>query len=711
MHLRLKGAAACAAASLSWAAQATTDAAATAAASPSQEQIVVTADPLRRADAHLAQPVSVLHGEALQRQPLRNIGEAVSSQLGVTSADFGPSVGLPTIRGLGGPRVRVLADGVGTMDVSSLSPDHAVALEPLLARQIEIFRGPATLLYGSGASGGLVNVVDDRILSTLPARWGGELVGQYDTVNDGRTGAFRFDGGVGQHLALHLDGLRVDTGNYDIPNFAERVPDPGEPAGELGNSDAEIGNYSGGASFVHERGFLGFAVSRLDRDYGVPGGHAHGHDHGHEHEGEHGHEDAAAEPLPGEGVRIDQAQTRVDVKGAITDPLPGLREIRTRWGINDHTHMELEPGGEVGTMLINQETEGRVELVHAPWLGIDGVVGVQIQDRNFDSRGEEAFVPKSTQDSVALFVVEKRDFGRLHVDAGFRYEQTDAEEAAAAREVSHGVYSVSGGASYRHALGVEFGGSVTRAERAPAIEELFANGPHLATNTFEIGNPDLDTETSTNLDLFVRRGEGRWRWTVGVFYNDIANFIFALEQDRNGDGVADRVEMDFGDTGLVVDEEDALLLVSQTQADARFWGFELESMFMLMDGPWGQLDWRLWLDGVDAELDGGDNVPRIPPLRVGTGLEWQRDRWSAGFAAVRYAPQNDVSALETRTDGYTDVSLHAEYALPLPDDRELQFFARGTNLADAEQRRHTSYLKDSVPLPGIGAQLGVQITF
>ncbi|MGE3773857.1 MAG: TonB-dependent receptor, partial [Gammaproteobacteria bacterium] len=421
----------------------------------------------------------------------------------------------------------------------------------------------------------------------------------------------------------------------------------------------------------------------------------------------------AVETLPGEGVRIDQAQTRVDVKGAFDDPLPGVREVRTRWGINDHTHRELEPGGAVGTTLLNQETEGRVELVHAPWFGVDGVVGVQIQQRDFDARGEEAFVPKSTQDSIALFLVEKRDFGRLHVDAGFRYEdnEAEAEDERAARAVSHGVYSLSGGMSYRHANGIELGGSVTRAERAPALEELFAHGPHLASNTFEIGNAGLDTETATNLDLYLRRDAGRWRWTAGAFYNAISNFIFALEQDLNDDGIADRVEADFGETGLVVDEEDALLLVTQTQADARFWGFELESLFEVMDGPWGTLDWRLWLDSVEAEFERRGHVPRIPPLRIGSGLEWRRERWSAGIAAVRYAPQDEVSALETRTDGYVDLSLHAEYALPLPEDRELQFFARGTNLTDDEQRRHTSYLKDSVPLPGIGAQLGVRLSF
>ena len=666
------------------------------------EQVVVTADPLGRADSHLAQPVTVLRGEALQRQPLRNIGEAVSNQLGVTSQDFGPNVGRPTIRGLTGARVRVLGDGIGTMDVSTLSPDHAVAIEPLLARQIEIFRGPATLLYGSGASGGLVNVVDDRILSVMPTRWNGEVVGQYDTVNNGRTGAFRLDGGIGSHLALHLDGLRVATDDYDIPNFAERVPDPGEPAGTLINSDADNANYTGGASFIDERGFLGFAVSRMDRNYGVPGAHAH------EHEGE---EEADAGPLPNAGVRIDQAQTRFDIKGGLNAPLPGIREIRTRWGINDHTHQELEPTDEVGTLLLNEEWEGRFEVLHEQWRGIDGVVGVQLQNRDFDARGEEAFVPKSAQDSVAVFLVEKTDFGPVHVDVGLRYENNEAEDEVTGREVSHDVFSMSGGLSYRLQADIEFGGAVTRAERAPALEELFANGPHLATNTFEIGDAGLDTETSTNIDLFVRRAEGRWRWSAGVFYNDIGNYIFALEQDGNGDGIADRVEPDFGATGVVVDEDDALLLVRQTQDDARFWGFELESMYEVMNNHYGQLDWRLWLDSVDAELDGGANVPRIPPLRVGTGLEWRLARWSAGFAAVRYSPQDELSALETATDGYTDVSLHAEYALPLPDDREVQFFARGYNLGNEEQRRHVSFLKDTVPAPGIGAQLGVRVSF
>lgn len=666
------------------------------------EQVIVTADPLGRADSHLAQPVAVLRGETLQRQQLRTIGDAVANQLGVNNADYGPSVGRPTIRGLSGARVRVLQDGIGTMDVSSLSPDHAVAVDPLLSRQVEIFRGPATLLYGSGASGGLVNVVDDRILSTLPERWSGEAVGQFETVNEGRTAGFRLDGALGSHLALHFDGLRMDTGNYEIPDFAERVPDPGEPAGKLLNSDAENGNYAGGASFIHERGFVGFAVSRLDRDYGVPGG----HHHHHEEEGEE-----HAEPAPGDGVRIDQAQTRVDLKGALYAPLPGLREVRTRWGINDHTHRELEPGGEVGTQLVNNEWEGRVELLHEAWRGIDGVIGVQLQNRDFDSLGEEAFVPDSTAESWALFVVEKTDLGPVHLDFGFRYEQSDAEDLVTRRETSHDVYSVSGGVAYAFFAEHEVGGTVTRAERAPAIEELFANGPHLATNTFEIGDAGLDSEVSTNVELFMRRTSGRWRWSAGVFYNDIADYIFGAEQDTNGDGIADRVEEDFADTGLVVDEEDALLLLRQSQRDARFWGFELESMFELLHGPHGHLDWRVWLDSVDAEFSGGGNVPRIPPLRFGTGLDWRKDRWSAGFAAVRYAPQDETSALESETDGFTDVSVYAEYALPLPGARELQFFARGQNLANETQRRHVSYLKDDVPAPGIGGQLGLRLTF
>lgn len=669
-------------------------------AAASTEEVIVTADPLQRADDHLAQPVTVVRGDALARASMRNIGEAVATQPGVTSGDFGANVGRPIIRGLGGARVRVLEDGIGTMDVSTLSPDHAVAVEPVFARQLEIFRGPATLLYGSGASGGLVNVVDSRIPTALPARPGGSAYTQYDSATAGWLGALAVDAGLGEHVAVHFEGSGADSEDYDIPDFAEVNPDPGEVAGTLANSASENGSYAGGISLLGARGFIGFSGSRLDRRYGVPGGH-------HHHE-EGGEEEEAAEEG---GVSIDQAQTRFDIKGELRDPLPGLVALRTRWGINDHTHIELEPEGGIGTRLQNDEWEGRIEGVHARLGRFDGVIGVQLQDRRFDAGGEEAFVPPSTQESVAVFVVEKADFGPVHADAGARFERNEARDLVQGTNVDTDLYALSGGLTWRYREGYEAGVSVTRAERAPGLEELFANGPHLATNTFEIGDAALDLEVSTNVDIHWRRTAARWRLDLGMFYNDIDDFVFAAEQDGNGDGVADRVEADFADTGLVVDEDDALLLVRQEQRDARFWGFEFESRFLLFDDARGTLDWRLWTDYVEARLANGDRVPRVPPLRFGGGLEWARGPLRADVDVMRVTGQDRLAGLETSTDSHTVLNLGVAWALPLPGDREIVCFARGNNLLDAEVRRHTSFVKDLAPLPGVSGLVGVRITF
>lgn len=664
------------------------------------EEIIVTADPLQRADDHLVQPVSVVPREDLLRGNIRNIGEAVSRALGVTSADFGGGVGRPVIRGLGGARVRVLQDGLGTMDVSTLSPDHAVAVEPVFAHQVEVLRGPATLLYGSGASGGLVNVVDTRIPESVPVRPTGEGYGHYDLATAGRLGAFRVDTGIAHGWVLHLDGMAAETDDYDIPDFGEVNPDPGEPSGTLDNSASGNSAFSGGLSYVGARGFLGTSVQRMDRDYGVPGGHHHHAEPGEE-----------ATEAPEGGVTVVQDQTRFDVKGQLDNPLPGLAAVRTRWGFNDHRHTELEPDGAAGTLLVNNEWEGRIEAIHLPIGRFDGVFGVQLQDRDFDARGEEAFVPRSNQRSVAGFVIEKADFGSVHVDLGFRFGHDDARDEAAARDVSFGVHSLSGGVNYAYRDGYEAGVSVTRAERAPAVEELFANGPHLATNTFEIGNAALDTETSHNVDVYWHKTAGIWRLDVGLFYNDIAEFIFAREQDANGDGVADRVEEDFAATGLVVDEDDALLLLNQVQTDARLWGFELESSLTVFDDARGRLDWRLWSDYVEARLDDGSRVPRIPPLRYGTGLDWSRGGWSVDARLTRVSDQNEVSALETVTDGHTLLDVGVQYAIALPAERALVLFARGSNLLDAEVRRHASFLKDVAPQPGASGMFGARLQF
>jgi iron complex outermembrane receptor protein len=346
-----------------------------------------------------------------------------------------------------------------------------------------------------------------------------------------------------------------------------------------------------------------------------------------------------------------------------------------------------------------------------PFGAFDGVVGLQYGDRTFSAVGEEAFVPAAAQDNLAGFVFEKADFGAVHVDAGLRYEHNAARDRSNGVTTSFNLLSLSGGATWAYRPGWALGLAVTRSQRAPTIEELFANGPHLATNTFERGSAALGEETSHNVDLSWRRTAGRVRFAANVFYNDIADFVYLAANDLNGDGLADRVEPDFLDTGAIVDEADALLLLDQRQRDARLWGFELAADTTVFEDARGRLDLRAWSDYVDGELSGGETIPRLPPLRFGLRADWQRGPWSAGFAVTRVTDVSDPAPLETATDGYVMIDADVGYRRALGAAATLDLFARATNLADQTARRHTSFVKDQAPLAGIGGLVGARLEF
>ncbi|KFI22563.1 ligand-gated channel [Nitrosococcus oceani] len=655
------------------------------------EPLVVSADPLGRSEEDILQPTSVLMGKALSIKDKRNIGEAVAGELGVTSSDFGPAVGRPIIRGLGGARVRVLEDGIGTLDVSTISPDHAVATEALFADQIEIFKGPATLLYGSGASGGVVNIVNHRILDYVPEAIEGDLYGHYNSVADDATGVFRFNAGVGD-FAFHLGGLLRDTGDYGIPGFAQIDPEIGAKSGTLANSDVQTENFAGGLSLVRDEGFLGLAVSRLTNNYGVPG------EHGHEAEAGQAHEEG--------GVRIDQAQTRLDIKGALYSPLLGIQTIKTRWGYNDHTHQEFEPSGAASTILNNKEWEGRVEFFHTSFGAWEGVAGLQYRNRDLSSGGEEAFIPSSQMDSISAFMLENRDWRQWHFEIGGRFEHQVAKKTEGGPQANHDLFSISGGAMWDFWTDYSIGFNVAHSQRAPALEELFSEGPHLATNTFEIGDPFLNKETSNNLDLSLRKSRSHWNWTLNLFANFISDFIFLQEQDKNGDGIADRVNLE-GEPSM---DPDGLLLVNEKQADAEFFGVEFETVIGLFEDHRGKLDLRLWTDYVRGKLKNGANLPRITPLRFGSELDYERGPGYAGINLMRVQAQDETAALETETGGYTLLKVYMGYRFAL-GPVQYAVFLRGTNLLNEEARRHTSFLKNQAPLPGRSAMVGVNATF
>ncbi len=655
------------------------------------EEITVTADPLSDNGNRLIQPVSVINKRELNRKNVQNIGETVATELGVSAADFGAGASKPVIRGLGGARIRVLENGLGTMDASVASDDHAITSDPLNADQIEILRGPSTLLYGSGASGGLINIVNNKIPKQVPERPAGEALTQVDTAADGFTGAGRLELGM-KNFALHFDGLTRDLDDYGIPGHAEleEEDDDDEHADESGtleNSALEATAGSIGVSVTGARFFLGGSISTLDSEYGIPG---------------HHHEDDDDE----EGVLLDTEQTRYDFEAVVNDPVPGLQEIATHWRYGDYRHMEFE-GDEIGTRFDNEELEGRLELIHAPLRDWRGVVGAHFHRRDFSAEGEEAFITPSERTSTAFFVLEKADYGDWHYETGLRYEHIESENAAGDRE--HDVFSGSGGVHWHYTGDQALGLAIIWSQRGPALEELFANGPHLANNAFERGNQQLRDETSTNVELSWLR-EGEWfDFSSHLFYNRIDNFIYPQAGDRNGDGNADRVEEDF--TGALSDiQDEGLLLLDYQQRDAEFIGFELEGVFTLFDDQRGAAGLRLWTDYVKGELSGGENLPRIPPWRAGANLTFERKPWSMALDYTYTDDQNDVAPLETRTPGYDILNLYADYDVHRANVT-FNVFAKFTNVLDQEIRRHTSLVKNIAPLPGRSVTLGIRASF
>lgn len=681
------------------------------------EEIRVVADPLGDVDTHFIQPTQILDKNQLKSRSIQNIGEAVSRELGVTSSDFGAGSGRPVIRGLSGGRIKIMENNIGTMDASTISADHGVSTEPVFAEQIEILRGPATLLYGSGASGGLVNVVNHRIPERMPDGLEGNAIIQYETVNKGRTGAASVNAGD-SNLAMHLSGMLRDTSDYKIPGEAELHYDDEDDHDEdehsetmkLENSGVKTNNLTGGLSYIGNRGFFGVAVGGLNSKYGIPGTHGHHEDEDHEdeeHEGAHDEEEG--------GVTVDLNQIRYDFKAALDNPFSGIREIRTMWGYNDYEHDEIEPEGEIGTSFRNKELEGRIEAFHTPIgnPGWNGVFGLQITDREFSAEGEEAFVLPSEQDSIAVFLLEKADIDNWHINIGLRYEHLNSESISGDL-TDHDLYSLYGGLSWDYMPGYELGISLGRTERAPTIEELYSNGPHLATNTFDIGNPDLKKESPHNIDIHWGKTEGRFTAGANLFYNQINNFIYQQAQDLNNDGLADQVEEDFsGDIAEILDvaEQDELLLLFHTQTDARLYGIELESTVNLFNDQRGMLDLRLWTDYVRGKLtDNGGNLPRISPWRLGANLDFERGPWSLNLDFTHTGKQTTTAELEEPTSGFEMLNVYAGYTFNLPTT-SLTLFARGTNLLGQEIRRHTSFVKAIAPLPGRSGIIGIRATF
>lgn len=623
------------------------------------DAITVQADPLRSTYGDLIQPASVLQGELLEQRKAGTLGETLQKEAGVQSSFFGPAVGRPVIRGQDGARVQVLSEGLASMDVSTVSVDHAVTIEPFLADQIEVLRGPSTLLYGAGAVGGVVNVVDGRIpevASEQPISGRAQLGG--DSAADTRFGMARIEAGS-DRLVLRADAYYRDADDYEIPGPAERGGE--EDNGVLANSSLTSKGGAVGGSVIGDSGFLGLAVSTFKTNYGVPGE---------------------------EDVRLDMDQTRVDLKGGLDNPYGGAESLRVRIGSNNYEHVELE-GEEVGTRFDNQELSGRVDIVHSEWGGWNGAYGFSFSDRDLEAVGEEAFVPPSQTTQWGMFLVERRDFGAWNLELGGRYDLQSIDAEVQDGEQSHSGFSLSAGASWDLSETWVLSLNLDRAARLPTAEELYSDGPHAATQSFEIGDADLNEEISNQIDLGLRWRAERFTGSAHVYHNRFNDFIF----------LADTAEI-----------EDDLPVRQWTQGDARFTGFEVEGTWHMAENEYGHFDLRSFGDSVRARLNDGGDLPRIPQSRIGSEFRWHNAHWHASFGATHYFDQSRTAAFETETDAFTlwDAALMYTHDT---DAASFEWYLKGENLSDEEARLHTSVLKHVAPLPGRNVAAGVRVYF
>lgn len=692
--------------------------------------IIVTADYVNRLDLIGGQ--SIITGDNLVRDVRGQIGDTLTNLPGVSATSFTPGASRPVLRGFQGERIRVLTDGLGSLDVSNTSTDHGVTIDPLTAERIEVLRGPAVLLFGSQAVGGAVNVIDRRIPRSMPKN-GYHIdvqAGSGTAAEDVSFGAAA-DFSLGPAIVAHFDGsyrhskdirvggfvlspsLRAEQLEIAEEEFAEGHLEEAQEAVELAelrgrvpNSGVETYTFGAGLAVIEEGGSLGLSFGYYDSDYGVPSRpgaehlHADGdqdyddeeHEDEHGGEGEHDHGDVP--------VSIGMKQWRADIRGEINSNGSLLDSVRMRFGFSDYEHTEFE-GDEVGTVFRSEALEGRLELVQSDREGWRGVTGVQAFTRDFEAFGEEAFVPPNKTSQVGIFTLQEFEIGNLGLELAARYEHTDVSsnsvkvgisDAApiAAVDRSFDAFSGAIGLSYDVMPDVRIGITGSRSSRAPSAEELFANGPHIATQAFELGDPDFKVERSWGLEGYVRGQMGPLRFSLSGYAQWFDNYIYEVA------------------TG---EEEDALPIFQFLQSDARYIGLEGELKALLIDTAALDITGELVADYVDAKITGGGiNVPRIPPLRIRGGITADAGGIGAHVEVERVFAQNDVAPFETPTDSFTlvNASLHWH---PFGEEDETVIVLSVINIFDANARRHASFTKDFVPLTGRDLRVSARFSF
>ncbi|MDT7935031.1 MAG: TonB-dependent receptor [Sphingomonadaceae bacterium] len=662
---------------------------------PLPTEIVVSAG-YRRDRADLLSSVSVLQGAELDTQLRPTIGETLARQPGVSATSFGPNASRPILRGLDAERVRVLTDGIGSFDVSNTSVDHAVIVNPQLAERIEVLRGPAAILYGSSAIGGVVNVIDSRI----PRHAHDEavhldLLGQYGSA--AREGSFGgvLDVPLGRGWIAHADGSYLETGDLGIGGFvlspsarAQALASPNADVRALAalkdrlpNTASRTVNGAGAIAYVGDHVEGGVSVAQFSTLYGVP-------------------TRFDLDTGDGERTRIAAGQTRIDGRASYLFDDGFLDRINVRAGYARYQHQEIADDGTIGTTFRNNGGEGRLEFVQRERNGWRGTSGAQLFVRDFEALGDEAFVPRNETTQWGLFTLQELNLGRLRLEGGARYERTtvatqDALFRGLPNRFNRSFDAVSGtvGASVKAVGPFRIGLNLSRSERAPSAEELLANGPHGGTQAFEIGNRGFTTERSIGAELTLKGNASNWRFEGAAYIQKFDGFIYQQQT-------------------AAVDADSGLPVFQYAQAPARFWGLEGQlTVTLLRRGP-SELNVDATADYVNATiLNGIGPVPRIPPFRFLGGISYGDRKLNGRIEVETVDRQDRVAPVETVTPAYTLVNASIAWKPAALERLAAQFVLSLNNIGDVDARRATSFLKDFAPLPGRDVRLSLRMVY
>ncbi len=687
------------------------------------EIIDVNATPFHSSNIESALPITVLHGENLRMRQANTLGDTLNKEVGVHSNFHGGVASTPIIRGLDGPRVLVTQNGLDSGDASRVGPDHAVSTEAATSERIEVLRGPATLFYGSGAIGGVVNIVDERIPTNTDTK--GEWLAQYNSNNDQQLASGSFTSGVG-NIAFHADGFYRDSDNYQIPERND--------VNEVNNSAAQSNGYTLGTSYLLNNGFVGVSYQALDQEYGIPG---------------HSHGDEDVE------VFADLEQNRWQLLSELNFDNSMIKSLKTKFAYTDYRHSEIELGA-IGTTFENETVEARIELLHQDILAWRGGLSFHYKNSDFTAVGAEAFTPPSESESAALAWIEERHFGDILVQLGARIERTDITAAKVRlpevalfenqlneNETDHHDHSghteqsyirnfdvehtftpvsYSAGLVWDFSDGYNLGMSLSHSERAPSAAELLSFGPHIGTGSYEVGalfslhndhgehahfgltERDIVMETANNIDLTFRKFKGDVGFIFNAFYNQIDDYYYEQETGLSAGDGHDHSAHDHGDHEN--EEEHTLPLYIFTAQDVTLHGFEAQAVWQITD----EFAWRIQGDVIRARLNSGAELPRTPPARISTELSYQGNAISGNVFVSHYLAQDHTAPLESATDSYVMLDVNVNYHFNL-DQHDLAVYLKANNLTDEYAQIHTSFLKDLTPLAGRSIAFGLRSSF